>query len=95
MTKKFHEVILLVEADGLRLRGMEIRHPNLNVVVERCHISPTQIHERVWQWLDGERAATGQRVFRDAPKPAPPVEESENPTFDEMNVKIPLGVKGE
>ena len=89
------EVVLLVESDEGRqkLRAVQVDHRYvINMFLERCHLdpsNPSKVWIRKWVNKNGERALTGQRIFReDTPLPTP--EPSENPVFDELKIKKPL-----
>ena len=88
--ENFHELVLLVEGSGQhqRLRPRVLTHRNIHAILERCHVAPGRIQERVWRCLQGERSLTGQRIFREEALPAPP-EPPEQPMFDELNLKLP------
>ena len=81
------EVVLLVEGDGRALRPYMTRDPTLHTIIERCHIAPGQVTERHWFHQHGERALTGQRIFREAPTPTPP-EPTEHPLYDETKIRL-------
>lgn len=83
------EIVLLLETDS-RLRAFPIP-TGAHTVIERCHVSPTETKERFWLNADGERALTGQRVFREV-LPPQPAEAPENPLYDELNVRFPEDV---
>lgn len=80
------DVALLVEPDD-RLRAVPLPL-GIHTVIERCHVSPGRTEERVWRHRQGERALTGQRVFREDIPPAPP-EAPEQPRYDELVVRFP------
>ena len=85
------EVVLLVEdrAASIHFRPVILHQPNLHTIYERCHLSPSKVQERVWFNIGGERAPSGQRIFREAPQ-GHVHEEGEAPVFDELHVKIPF-----
>lgn len=80
------EIALLLETDS-RLRAFPIPLGS-HIVIERCHVRPGETKERFWVNEDGERALTGQRVFREV-LPPQPAEAPENPLYDELHVKFP------
>ena len=83
------EVVLLMDADSWRPVVIDLQQ-HVGTIVERVRGPLNQVmEERVWIWQDGERAATGQRIFRELLKPSPP-EPSEKPLFDELVIKKPL-----
>ena len=88
-------VILLEEEIGkpprFRTWTLDTRHPYpINCIVERESTADgTFLGERLWYWQHEERALTGQRIFRERPKPPPPAFK-ENPMFDELVIKKPL-----
>lgn len=85
------EAVLLIEGSGQnqRLRVYVTRDPMLHTIVERSHLADGTIQERIWLHQHGERALTGQRIFR--PPPCPPVQEArERPLFDETHVRLVL-----
>jgi len=84
------EIVLLVEEGNDRLRAKELTGHVDHVIIERQHDECGQF-VRTWVYA-GERALTGQRIFRE--HAAPVKEEAEQPIFDELRVKkpLPLGV---
>lgn len=80
------EIVLLLETDS-RLRAFPIPK-GAHTVLERCHGRPGETTERFWLNEDGERAMTGQRVFREVLPPAP-AEEPEHPLYNELHVTFP------
>lgn len=88
------EVVLLVEPLGGNLNGC-LRAHELTGRVEKIIIEqPRGAAPRTWIW-HGERALTGERIFREH-NPVTPTEEKEHPLFDETDLKEPLkfGVNG-
>ena len=85
------EVVLLVEdrAASIHFRPVILHQPNLHTIYERCHLSPSKVQERVWFNIGGERAPSGQRIFREVLPPVPE-EPAENPIFQELVIKEPL-----
>ena len=80
------EIVLLVENGDDCLRAKE-----LTGYVDRMILEKSGSQMRTWIF-NGERAVTGQRIFRE--HVAPVKEEAEHPVFDELRVKkpLPLGV---
>lgn len=86
MTIAPQDVGLLLESDG-RLRAVPIPS-GTHTVLERCHVSPGRTEERIWRHREGDRALTGQRIFREPPQPAP-ADAPEQPMYDERSVRFP------
>ena len=82
------ESVLLVEQSGA-LRVYVTRDPQLSTIVERAHVAVGQIHERIWYWQHGERALTGQKIFREGPA-TPRPDDAECPLYDETRVTLLL-----
>lgn len=85
------DLVLLVEGDNARLRPA-LLPVNASLLVERPHTREgLSLPERRWRWR-GERAETGQRVFREElPVVAP--EPSECPEFDELVIRGPIPLR--
>ena len=84
------EPVLLVEP-GNAFRVVILTKP-INLIIEQ---DPKSSMVRTWICKHGERAPSGQRIFRED---LPPVtEEPEKPLYDELVLKEPLkfGVDGE
>jgi hypothetical protein len=66
----------------------------LTGIVDRMILEKSGEIVRTWIF-SGERAVTGQRIFRE--ELAPVKEEAETPVFDELKVKTPIqfGVDGQ
>jgi len=87
----YREPVLLIERDhdGTELmRVAVICQPGIMLVIERRHLDNFAVEEHTW-YHHGERALTGQRIFRpikgkDAPTPG------EHPMFDELRVDVKL-----
>ena len=83
------EYVILLEADE-RIRVVALHQSRVGTLYERERGPLGQIlGERMWHHLGGERARTGERIFRELPAVATPAI-AEHPQFDEMHVKIPL-----
>ena len=88
------EIVLLIEPDGhqIKLRPWNLpaeKHITEIVEQERPTNSTDKGLTRFWRCVNGERALSGQRVFREVLPPAP-VEPAENPIFQERVIKEPL-----
>ena len=87
------EPVLLLDAPTHTFRVVVLTQPNVSLIAERVHVSPTATATRIWRWLNQERALTGQRIFREELATSP-VLPSEAPRFDEDGhqkpIKIPL-----
>lgn len=86
--KNGQELVLLVDEDVFR-PVLIAANQGIATIFERSHLSPDHMHERVWFCMHDERALTGQRIFRELPKPEPR-EPGEKPLFDELVIKTPL-----
>lgn len=86
------DLCLLVEGDGPAVRLRPAWVPlHARLVIEQPRLAEgLSLPDRRWVWR-GERAETGQRVFREE-LPPPPREEPEKPLYDEMKVRVPLKV---
>ena len=84
------ELVLLLEPDGpsMKIRPWELRERGVVEIIERCHVADNSEWQRLWR-CNGERALSGQRIFREVLPPAPP-EPAENPIFQELVIKEPL-----
>lgn len=92
------ELVLLVEPEGAtqngKLRPMWIPL-SAKMIVERVHQrDPSQDVQRIWTCREGERAATGQRIFREEVAATTP-DPAEAPVFDELTLKSPLPLHGD
>jgi len=91
------ELVLLVEPDQpntQKLRPFQLARPFINEIIERCKLGEGHEWIRTWRCTNGERALSGQRIFREV---LPVVkEEPEKPLYDELVIKQPLkfGVDG-
>jgi hypothetical protein len=87
------EIVLLVEPIGDSLNG-RLRPHVLTGYVDRMILEKQGDVVRTWIF-NGERALSGQRIFRE--ELAPVKEEAETPVFDELKVKQPIqfGVDGQ
>ena len=85
------ELVLLLEPDGpsMKIRPWELRERGAFEIIERCHVADNSVWERLWRCNAGERAISGQRIFREVLPPAPE-EPAENPIFQETVLKKPL-----
>ena len=84
------DLVILLEPDGpgMKLRAWELRQPGVTEIIERCHVAEKSEWVRTWR-CDGERALSGQRIFREVLPPVPE-EPAENPIFQELVIKEPL-----
>ena len=89
------EIVILYEPDGasFKVRPAILTQP-VSEILERCHLSADHQWTRVWRCTNGERADTGQRIFREVVA-APAADAPEQPAFDEMVVKTPLRFFGD
>lgn len=81
------EVVLLVDGPAGVWRPVILLRGQTSIL-ERCHVTPTETQERLWVY-HGERALTGQRIFREPPTPTRR-EPSEHPLFDELVLRTPI-----
>ena len=67
------EVVLLLEPveGAVTLRPVLLERP-MTTILEQCHVGPGKVSVRIWT-CDGERAASGQRIFRE--QVAPPADD--------------------
>lgn len=83
---KNKECVLLLDQDSWR---PVVAPLHKHTIIERVHLAPNIIHERVWICQNDERSLTGQRIFRELLKAAVS-EPSEHPLYDELVIKTPL-----
>lgn len=83
------ECVLLVEGDVFHPAVVDATK-QVGTIVTREWLSDTQHRERVWQWRHGERAESGQRVFREHLAPTLADDLKETPRYDELVIKEPL-----
>lgn len=97
-----NQFAVLVEPDDDKpegkIRVVQVAMPAPPFILERLHLDPrdpSKVHVRTWVNKDGERALSGQLVYREE-LPPPQKEEPEKPIFDELKIKEPLkfGVDG-
>lgn len=97
-----NQFAVLVEPEGDKPEGkiriIQVATPAPTTILERLHLDPrdpSKVHVRTWINKNGEKALTGQLVYREELPPAPK-EEAEAPVFDELAVKQPIqfGVDG-
>lgn len=80
------DLCLLVEGNALRHVWMP---ESAAMLVERPKAAGLYLRERIWRYV-GERALTGQRIFREANPLPPPPEPVEKPLYDELVIREPL-----
>lgn len=94
MTEHFEPVLLIAPNDDgtENVRTVAMRRPGIVVIVERQHVhvdTHEAIEEHTWYNFEGERALSGQRIFREIRAKDMP-SAGECPARDEMLVRIPL-----
>lgn len=90
LTPQRDEVVLLLEDEPgktLRFRAVSLADQTVSTIYERAHQPNGAQTDRLWFHQHGERALTGQRIFREAPQPVVAAPQ-ETPRYDEERVRL-------